>query len=140
MTVNTTRYYIRKAKGVCVRCELPTSGTSVLCEAHLNYSRSRRKAKAPDDAPWAINSAVEPPREPYKSESLPAMPPVPRRCSKCGGCWHIGPTEWGEPDMVKCINCGFVLCPSAIPLTPEECKRKNQHGKTGPQLPVVVRV
>ncbi len=129
MTVNTTRYYIRKAAGVCVRCEAKTSGSSVLCEAHLNYSRSRRKAKAPDDAPWAINSAVEPPRPAYVSDKLPPMPPVPDKCPRCSGFLI---TQYGD---TRCIPCGFYLQPIWPAVPPE-----NRGRKIGANLPVVVRV
>ncbi len=124
MSVNTNRYYERKAAGVCVRCEAPRSGRSVLCEEHLNYSRSRRKAKAPDDAPWAINSAVEPPREPYRSDKEPVMPPVPDKCPRCKG---LVVTQYDE---TRCLPCGWYLQPVQISADPTY----------GAQLPAVVRV
>ncbi len=133
MSVNTNRYYERKAAGVCVRCEAPRCGSSVLCEAHLNYSRSRRKAKAPDDAPWAITSSVEPPRAEYKSESI-VMPPIPDKCPRCSG---FVLTQHGE---TRCLICAWYLQPIMPPIPEEHRGNKTQHGKTGPQLPVVVRV
>ncbi len=130
MSLDPSKYYQRKAKGVCVRCEAKTCGSSVLCEAHLNYSRSRRKAKAPDDAPWAITSPVEPPREPYKSDVMIPLEPVPTRCPKCSGCLYIAELEWGESVEAKCINCGWR--PRQIHANPDPTY--------GAQLPAVVRV
>jgi hypothetical protein len=129
MGVNTNRYYQRKTAGVCVRCEGKVCGTSVLCEAHLNYSRGRRKAKCPDDAPWAIPSQVEPARPAYVSDKLPPMPPVPTCCPRCKGFLI---TQYGD---TRCIPCGWVLSPIWPALQPE-----NRGRKIGANLPVVVRV
>jgi hypothetical protein len=109
MSVDQSKYYKRKALGVCVRCEMPTSGSSVLCEAHLNYSRSRRKQKCPDDAPWAIPSQVEPPRPAYKSDKWQNLPPLPNDCPKCGKALFSCELEiWtGYVPAVRCWCCGF---------------------------------
>lgn len=134
MSFDNSKYYKRKALGVCVRCEAPQFGGSVLCEAHLNYSRSRRKAKCPDDAPESLPAPIPPPRDAYKSESVPVMPPTPDQCPRCR---NIVMTIEGDS---FCYACGWHLQPVLVPFEPEQRGRRAGPGKTGAQLPIVVRV
>ncbi len=130
MSANSAKYYQRKALGVCVRCEGPRYGTTVLCEPHLIESRSRRKAKQPDDGPESLPAPIAPPREPYRSEDEPMMPPVPKRCPRCNGCLHLMQACYGDPTECLCINCGFRLNP-IWQSQPDE--------RHGAQLPRLVR-
>ncbi len=109
MSANRVKYYQRKALGVCVRCEQPRYGTTVLCEPHLIESRSRRKAKQPDDGPQAVPYQQEPPRPAYKSDKFQDLPPLPNECPKCGKALFPCELEiWtGYVPAVRCWCCGF---------------------------------
>ncbi len=131
MSANTAKYYQRKEAGVCVRCSGPRYGNTVLCEPHLIESRSRRKAKQPDDGPQAVPYQQEPPRAPYQADVVPVMPPIPDRCPRCNG---FVLTQYSE---TRCLICAWYLSPIWPPLPPENRGRKYEGSKTGAQLPCV---
>lgn len=111
MSANTLLYHRRKALGVCVRCEAALCPPSRLCEKHLIEARARRKVKEPDDAPYAIPAQPEPPRPPYKSETEPVFPPIPKRCPRCKGLICNRVIEWPDEMECFCFNCGWRLVP-----------------------------
>ena len=131
-------YRDRRNKGQCVQCckqaEVRHGRAMALC---ASCGQKRREYDKVYGAPELDNEAIaypaEPKRAPYKSDSLPPMPPVPVRCPKCSGCLLTEQDEGGGPYIPRCLNCGKRILPTPIPL--EEIDLM----KSGPVLPVVMR-
>jgi len=99
--MNTTTYRARRDKGICVRCESATDG-GIYCAYHHRVQseyEERKRMRRLEDA------RTEPKRDPYVSDALPKMPPIPKVCPRCNGFILT------QYDETRCLICAWYLQP-----------------------------